>query len=600
MAKFEQRTVMLPPIQPASVNISFSDIKLQVSSGYFHKESKMVLRGVSGTFRSGELTAIMGPSGAGKSSLLNILTGFHVTGMSGEVRMDGQIIRPGKDGSRKQSCYIMQEDHLNPMFNVMEIMIMAANLKLGNGLPKKAKILVVEDILDSLGMSATKYTKCGRLSGGQKKRLCIALELIDNPPIMYLDEPTSGLDSSSTVQLVTMLKSLARGNRTIVCTIHQPCASIFELFDHAYIISKGVCVYQGSSRNLVPFLQTIGLQCPKYHNPADFLLDVVCGEFGEFTEQMTLAAKDPTWRIPPQSLVPVEFKEENTGKTCVLVSSPSEFSRFMILFKRNVIQLHRDWTVSYLKVFLHMIVGIVMGVLFQNAGSYGNKTITNVSYFMCAIVYQSFTSVMPAVLKFPAEINTLKKEQFNNWYKLRTYYMALLMAHLPLQMLYSIVFISISYYLSGQILEVERFLKFGTVCVMTVLTSECLGLALGTVDNPVNGIFWGSVMLAVQILLAGFLAILTHMPRILYYISFVNYMRYGLEAMVISIYGSNRQVLKCPVDELYCHLRYPEKLLTEIGMDKVNYWVDTAFLGTFFSISCLNAYFFLRRKVKSH
>ncbi|XP_073990820.1 ATP-binding cassette subfamily G member 4 isoform X2 [Rhodnius prolixus] len=546
----------------------------------------------------------MGPSGAGKSTLLNILTGFYVTGMSGEVKMDGQIIQPGRGGSRKQSCYIMQEDHLNPVFTVLEIMTIAANLKLGQPLPKKAKNLVVEDILDSLGMSSTKYTKCGRLSGGQKKRLCIALELIDNPPVMFLDEPTTGLDSSSTVQLVTLLKRLANSGRTIVCTIHQPSASIFELFDHTYMLANGQCVYQGASKNVVPFLQTIGLQCPEYHNPADFFLDVVSGEFGRFNEQLIVAAKNPTWRTftsTPKVTEELKLKQidENYGKTCVFISTPTEWTRFWILFRRNVVQLHREWTVSYLKAFLHILVGVVMGLLFKDAGHYGNKSISNVSFFICALVYQSFTSVMPAVLKFPMEISVLKKEQFNNWYQLRTYYVAFLLANIPLQMIFSFMFVSISYYLSSQVLEIERFLKFVAACELSVIISECLGLALGTAGNPVNGIFWGSVLLAIKTLLAGFLAIFTHMPRFLYYTSYANFMRYSLEALTITMYGNGREKLPCPEDMLYCHFAYPEKLLSEIGMEKVDYWTDAGVLGAFFCFFCFNAYYFLHRKVKS-
>ncbi|KAJ8922886.1 hypothetical protein NQ315_007921 [Exocentrus adspersus] len=564
---------------------------------------KQLIKGVSGKFLSGELTAIMGPSGAGKTTLLNILTGMQVEYTSGSIKCNS-FRENGALQYKKDSCYILQEDNLPSLFTVVEIMNIAADLKLKN-ISEKAKSFLIEDVLDNLGLTVCKKTKCQHLSGGQRKRLSVALELINNPPIMFLDEPTTGLDSSASSQCIQMLKNLAIGGRTIICTIHQPNAIIYEMFDHIYVLAQGHCVYQGSSTNSLPYLSSLGFNCPQYHNPADYLLEVINGDYGNHINLLKDAAEDQKWRkaVPKIAFVKEEITPVhqnsiyNIEQRDKLYEPPSEMTRFWILLYRYRIQLVRDWTISQLKLLLHILVGIFLGFTFEYCGKDASKVHANLGFLLACIVYLSYTSTMPAVLKFPSELAMLKKERFNNWYKLKTYFAAFLVSDIPIQASFTVVYTVTSYFISSQPAEWRRFIMVLVILTLVGLASSSLGLVVGTLVNPINGTFFGAITIAVMISGSGFLILFPHMPKLLYPITYMSFMSFALEGLMQAVYGYNRGPLECPEESDYCHYRYPEMLLRDVGMERRNYWIDVGYIFTFFVVFRILAFFTLRRKL---
>uniref|UniRef100_A0A182QES3 ABC transporter domain-containing protein n=1 Tax=Anopheles farauti TaxID=69004 RepID=A0A182QES3_9DIPT len=647
---------------------------------------KTVLNGVSGRFQSGELTAIMGPSGAGKSSLLNILTGYTTHGVKGTLAF-------GSSGStnRKLCSYILQEDYLQPLFTVHEIMLMACDLKVSSdSLNRSEKLRLVDKILETLQLSYCKQTRCASLSGGQRKRLSIALELIDNPPILFLDEPTTGLDSSSSLYTIKLLQGLAREGRTIVCTIHQPSATVYEMFDHVYVLAEGHCVYQGSALNTVPYLSSVGLHCPAYHNAADYLLEVTNKEYGNFTKALAKAATDPSWRHSPlapvvdrlAAVVPVPaalvcppaydsnhndaiyqghrkevepltvtVEQQLPAKMNQQQRKPSELAKLLILMKRSNIQLYRDWTVTHLKLFVHIVCAVVIGLLFGDSGINATKSISNVASFMVHILYLWYTTLMPGVLKCayrrqdapqergaeqerdPYEMNILKKESFNRWYKIRTYFVASMLTSLPVQIFFSIVYASIVYAMTSQPCELERYLMFTAVLVLNTIVADGFGLFLGTFLNEImdclngfavyvclrlgvvgldgksclcrtnrhhqqNGTFIGAIMTCFMFVFCGFLIMFSHMSDAMRGVSYLSSHRYSFEALVLTAYDDSRSDLVCPKDEMYCHYVKANTILRELGIVSGNYLFNVVTLVVHFVAIKVVGFWTLKRKLK--
>ncbi|KAG6374438.1 hypothetical protein JVT61DRAFT_4477 [Boletus reticuloceps] len=294
-----------PPSHPEHVpaTVHFSSLSYTLPNGL------EVLKDVRGVARPGNLTAIMGASGSGKSSLLDILAHRSKIGsVNGSILINGRPVTSSQ--VRRVSGYVDQEDTLMETLTVYETVLYSALLRLPRDMSEDEKIARVYGTLEELGIRGIMDRRIGgsgkrSISGGEKRRVSIACELVTSPSILFLDEPTSGLDSYNAQSVIESLSNLARTyNRTVILTIHQPRSGIVALFDELIVLAKGRCVWSGPMKSITApqlidgvdgdaesevkgvggWLESIGKGCPVGFNMADYLIDLTANAANDFDD----------------------------------------------------------------------------------------------------------------------------------------------------------------------------------------------------------------------------------------------------------------------------------------------------------------------------
>lgn len=392
---------------------------------------KRILHNIRGQVAPGEVVAIMGPSGSGKTSLLNILARRVKRGVSGDILLNGEPIR---DSSRRVTGYVMQDDAFFTSLTVYENLHYAAQLKLPETLSKDAVNTRVEQVIKQLDLEKTRNSLVGMIgagiSGGERRRLAIAIELLNEPSLLLLDEPTSGLDAASALMIANILHSLAKdSNRAVLCTLHQPRASIMARFDKIVLLADGKLVYFGPPGDeCMSFFSANGYECPRFENPADFMLDLINTRLetnesdpnslkihesvkeGDFVQQhdrrnvaLLLAAEYEKSDLakehqsaPSMYPPPLNF-DDNSSKFIT-----SWWNQYSVVCRRSFLHKVREPLAAVTQAFNGTILPFIVGTIYWQLGFDQNDGYDRLKAISLLILLQSFMAY-DILLLFPVE-----------------------------------------------------------------------------------------------------------------------------------------------------------------------------------------------------
>ncbi|XP_057991605.1 ABC transporter G family member 1 isoform X2 [Hevea brasiliensis] len=522
---------------------------------------KWILQGFTGYAQPGEILAIMGPSGCGKTTLLDALAGR----LDSSTKQTGQVLINGhkQNLAYGTSAYVSQDDVITWTLTVREAVFYSALLQLPNSMSLTEKKERAEMTIKEMGLQDSIDTRIGGwgskgLSGGQKRRVSICIEILTRPKLLFLDEPTSGLDSAASYYVMKKLANLAKQHgMTVIASIHQPGSDVFQLFHSLCLLSSGRTIYFGPSTAANKFFEMNGLPCPSHQNPSDHYLRTINTDFDEDMEQGFGAKKD---REEVINLLVRSYKSSATcrqiqrrvreicrqEKTELNKGSQVNFiTQSLVLSRRSFVNMYRDLGYYWLRLAIYIMLGLGLGSVFYRIGTgyssiqVGKRITANVH---CFFIDNNGNRRLPFICR----------------------------GHEG----------AITYCLVGLQQGSEHFIYFALILFACMMLVESLMLIVASiVPNFLMGLITGAGIQGLMMLSGGFFRLPDDLPTVLwryplYYIAFHKYAYQGL-------YKNEFQGLTFPPSD---HGGPPyingEEILRNIWQVEMSYskWIDLAIL----------------------
>lgn len=560
------------------VRITWQNLRLTIvkSVGFRKTEDVEVLKNISGVAEPGKLLAVMGTSGAGKSSLLSILNGgskpSKLRKICGDVKANGVSIFDLK--YNKITGNVLQEDILLASLSVRESIQFSADLR--THLNSDEKESRINKIIDDLRLTKVQHTMIGSnkvrgVSGGEKKRVCIGIELITNPSVLFLDEPTSGLDSFTAFAIMRLIKDQADLGRTVVCTLHQPSSQIFELIDSLLVMTAGHIIYHNKPSFIEQWFSNLDYEFPRLGNPIDFLMHIISIEEERFENKQDKI--DYFLKPYIDNLEPIEPGAEDLNLKMLNPPNLAVFEQFKFLLLRSVKETFRNKALLRSKVAIGVVQGGIIDMLFYNLTD-DQKGIQNRYglFFMLNIVL-FISGIVQIILTFPLQRAVFLKEKGTDMYGTFTYFWAKILPELYLEVLVpTLMFLMIYWACDLNTSSYDKPLTFWGICLLAHSAGGSIGLFMGCIVTNVDAIAAFIPMIFFpNLVYSGFLANFDSIPIPFCYFTYLSPFRYSFTSMAQNEYHGI--TFTCEDEE-----PYPCTPLSDLNID-VSLWRNIIILA---------------------
>lgn len=514
-----------------SVEVGFEGLSMSLQQKKKGMPDRVILDGsISGVAKPGRMLAIMGPSGSGKTTTLHAI--------AGKVKYDKKITLSGKryingepltGDSLIPMAFVEQEVNFFPHMTVKETLDFQVELKMGSTLKTQAeRDNLVNELMGQLGLTKSANTIVGNakirgLSGGERKRLSIACEMISSPPVIMLDEPTryvfaasissmltliythlylahSGLDSYQATQVIETLRKLADQGKTIVSVIHQPSQHTFQLFDDLLLVSEGKLMYFGEVSKVRGHMEGLGFGCENEVGTAEHVLDCVSRVVGAdadaekaSVERIEAIAKAARKQVDALELVTTDEQNEEYNDTAKKAPKKMKhivdkshmhpgvniFRQFRRLLGRAMQETFRGKAAIIIKIVQQVTLGIIYGGIYTLGDN--QASIMDRFGLLSLIVIGATNMAMAGTIRsFPKEKAIVSNELASSMYRTGPYFIAKALSEIPLIGVFNGIFGALIYPLAK--LQPGKFKTFLGLTSLHSIASEAFGLLIGSIS----------------------------------------------------------------------------------------------------------------------